>query len=418
VFFIRKKSLLTLLLVFLLTEFILLCYLFETKQFLANITADGQLYMNLAVNLLSGNGLLNPLQAEGTIIPPLFPLLIVPFIGIFNTIYSFFVFQYILYGVNALILFYLTRKVFQEKTNACSWFAVLLYIFNPVLLKNGPQFLETGTVYTFFILMITWSLIDLYDSTMRKKGTNRAFIISIAAITLSLFLQPQMLFMLPIMLIVALILLRKRLLTGKSLLLSILIPVLLFGANMIHNHIIHGEPVMLDNVSGEQLYIANNPHANIEFSAGQNINDVVEPYYFTLDNLSLSEKNSILWERAIDFILSEPKLAVERMFEKGQLFFQDVNILDTAMNMLAVAGVVVALLAAQGRRGLLFLLLCFIAGYTVWCSMGPIVEGQKLRAPIIPLYLMFSAHCIHFVWNFASGMKKASKGQKPRDLKQ
>ena len=206
--------------------------------------------MNLAVNLLSGNGLLNPLQAEGTIIPPLFPLLIAPFIGIFNTIYSFFVFQYILYGVNALILFYLTRKVFQEKTNACSWFAVLLYIFNPVLLKNGPQFLETGTVYTFFILMITWSLIDLYDSTMRKKGTNRAFIISIAAITLSLFLQPQMLFMLPIMLIVALILLRKRLLTGKSLLLSILIPVLLFGANMIHNHIIHGEPVMLDNVSG------------------------------------------------------------------------------------------------------------------------------------------------------------------------
>lgn len=417
-FFIRKKSLLTWLLVFLLTEFILLCYLFETEQFLANITADGQLYMNLAVNLLAGNGLLNPLQTEGTIIPPLFPLLIVPFIGIFNTIYSFFVFQYILYGVNALILFYLTRKVFQEKTNTCSWFAVLLYMFNPVLLMNGPQFLETGTVYTFFILIIIWSLINLYHSFIRKKGTNKAFIMSVAAITLSLFLQPQMLFILPIMLIVALILLRKRLLTGKYLVLSILIPVLLFGANMIHNQIIHGDSVMLDNVSGVQLYIANNPHSNIEFSAGQNINDVVEPYYLTLDNLSLSEKNSILRERALDFILSEPKLTLERMFEKGRLFFQGVNLLDTAINVLATAGAVAALLAARERKGPVLLLLCFIAGYTAWSSMGLLVEGHKLRAPLIPLYLMFSAYCLHLVWNFASRMKKANKSQKPRDLKQ
>ena len=113
----NKKKVIYSIIIFIMTELVLLGYLFATNQPLTIISPDGQLYMNLATNLLSGEGLINTVRMEDIIVPPLFSLLLVPFLGLFKTITSFFVFQYVLYGLNAVILFHLATKIFNRNSS-------------------------------------------------------------------------------------------------------------------------------------------------------------------------------------------------------------------------------------------------------------------------------------------------------------
>lgn len=364
--------------------------------------------MNLADNLLKGQGLINTVRVEDIIVPPLFSLILLPFLGIFKTIYSFFVFQYILYGLNAIILYYLTRKVFKEK-KFISWIAALLYIFNPVLLLNGPNYLLTETVFTFFVLIIAWSLVNLCESLQAKKGTNKAFTISILIICVSMLLRPHMLFMFPLLALIGLYMLFKKLLTVKSAVIAVLIPVILFGANMMHNKIVHHEAVPFENYSGQNLYIANNPNTKIEFYNTNKLESFVEPYFFTLSDLSLSEKSTILRERAIDHILSDPLLTAERVFLRAKLFFQGINQLDSLMNLLFVIGFIAALMMEKGRRWMMLMLLYYIAGFTALSSAGLLVDGQRYRAPIIPIYLLFSAYIIQWGFMLLNGLRGKKK---------
>ncbi|MBB6446028.1 hypothetical protein HNR53_002678 [Bacillus benzoevorans] len=379
-----------------------------TKQPFTIISPDGKLYMNLAENLLNGHGLINTVRVEDIIVPPLFPLILLPFLGIFKTIYSFFVFQYILYGVNAIILYYLTGKVFKEK-RFISWIAVLLYIFNPVLLLNGPNYLLTETVFTFFVLIIAWSLVNLCESLYAKKGTNKAFIMSILIICVSMLLRPHMLFMFPLLGLIGLYMLFKKLLSVKSAVMALLIPVILFGANMMHNKIVHHEAVPFENYSGQNLYIANNPNTKIEFYNTHKLEAFVEPYFFTLSDLPLSEKSTLLRERAIDHILSDPVLTAERVILRAKLFFQGINQFDTLMNLLFALGFIAALIMEKGRLGVMLMLLYYIAGFTALSSAGLLVEGQRYRAPIIPIYLLFSGYIIQLGFMLLNGLKSRKK---------
>ena len=390
-----------------MTELLLVGYLFATNQPLTIVSPDGQLYMNLATNLLNGEGLINTVRMEDIIVPPLFPLLLVPFLGLFKTITAFFVFQYVLYGLNAVILFHLTVKIFNQKS--ISWIATFLYIVHPVLLLNGPNYLLTETVFTFFVLIITWSILSLMDSIQKKDGINKAFISSILIICISMLLRPHMLYVLPLMYIAALFLVYKRLLTKKGFALSILIPIVLFGSNMLHNYLVHQEAVPFENYSGQNLYIANNPNTNIEFYNTHKLKDFVEPYFFTLSDLSLSEKGQVLKDRVIDYMLSEPLVTMERLISRALLFFQGINTLDTIMTLLFIIGALLAFIHLREKRGVTLVLLYLILGFTALSSTGLLVDGQRYRAPIIPIYLTFSAYCIYAFIVFLKGLIQSNR---------
>ena len=48
------------------------------------VTPDGKLYYNLAENLVNGKGLINTVREEDIIVPPLFSLILAPFVLMFN----------------------------------------------------------------------------------------------------------------------------------------------------------------------------------------------------------------------------------------------------------------------------------------------------------------------------------------------
>ena len=97
---------------------------------------------------------------------------------------------------------------------------------------------------------------------------------------------------------------------------------------MLHNYFVHQEAVPFENYSGQNVYIANNPNTNVEFYNTHKLEkDFVEPYFFTLSDLSLSEKGGILKDRVIDYMLSEPFITIERLISRALLFFQGINTL-------------------------------------------------------------------------------------------
>jgi hypothetical protein len=218
--------------------------------------------------------------------------------------------------------------------------------------------------------------------------------------------------MFPLLALIGLYMLFKKLLNVKSVVIAVLIPIILFGANMMHNKTVHDEAVPFENYSGQNLYIANNPNTKIEFYNTNKLEAFVEPYFFTLSERTLSERSTLLRERALDHIFSDPILTAERVILRAKLFFQGINHLDTLMNLLFVVGFIAALIFEKGRLGVMLMLLYYIAGFTALSSAGLLVDGQRYRAPIIPIYLLFSAYIIQWGFMLLNGFKSGKKSRK------
>ncbi|NNU94892.1 hypothetical protein ETC01_17705, partial [Geobacillus sp. NFOSA3] len=106
---IHKRNIIGYVFLFLLTEAILLFYLYQTGKQFFRITPDGQLYFNIAENFVKGNGMINTVRKEDIIVPPLFSIFLVPF-AFFHSAKLFILFQYVVYGFNGVLLAFLGEQ--------------------------------------------------------------------------------------------------------------------------------------------------------------------------------------------------------------------------------------------------------------------------------------------------------------------
>lgn len=370
---------------FLLIEGVLAGYLWLTGTPFMTISPDGQLYYNLAENVVSGNGLVNTVRQENIIVPPLFALLIAPFVFLFHTPESYMVFQYIVYGLNGVFLAVLGEKLFRSR--AAGLWAGLFYAVHPVLLLNGPQFLLTETLFVTFLLMVVYLVVGLFE----RENKTGFFAVLLFVLSLSLLYRPHLLYVFIIVfgLWVLFVWMKKMRVWTLAL---FLIPAVLLGLNGLYNQSVHGAFVTLENYSGQNLYIANNPGTKVDFYASTRLDEFVEPEYFTYEKLSLSERSSLLKEKAFHYILAEPFAMAERMVLKVGLFFKGIFILDTVTMLLALGGFVLAFWKSGISKWMLGFLALYVAGFAAMTSLGLLVGGQRYRAPIIPVYLLFSGY--------------------------
>jgi hypothetical protein len=388
---------LSIFLIFILAQVCLAGYLKLTDHPFSVITADGNLYMNLAQNFIDGKGLINTVRKEDIIVLPLFSLLMVPSLLLFKSIIPFIAFQYVLFGINAVLLYFLAIYVFKKQPIA--WLAVLFYCTHPVLLLNGPHFLLTEIIYTFFVLIITFALLRLIKSIFHNPTTiSKNLIWVVTIITVSMLLRPHMLYVIPLLGLIVVYLLFQRKLSFKTVVTMVLIPFILFGANLLHNLYIHDEAVLFENYSGQNVYIANNPNSKTKLFLSTEVADFVEPYYFTLKDRSLSEKSAILKERAIKFILKEPVLTTKRTLIKWVKVFRGISPYDTITVALFWLGLILYLFRKNKDWPTYIVLGYLIIGFTMFTSIGLLVGGQRYRVPIIPIYLMFSSYAVYAVF--------------------
>lgn len=348
------------------------------------VTPDGKLYYNLAENLVNGNGLINTVREEDIIVPPLFSLILAPFVLLFDSATPFIIIQYILFAVNGVYISYLAGKLF--KAQLATILTGILYAIQPVLLLNGPQYLLTETIFISFLLAVLHISMNWITGDNKQKP----FYLLLFVMTLSLLFRPHLLFMFPVVLLFALFFIVKKRQKLHSLA-GFLIPVALFMLNGWHNYLLHGEFVTLENYSGMNLYIANNPESDIGFYNSNMLPDYVEPIFYELKDVPLSEKSAILKEKAFDYIFGSPIDTAKRVTMKFFLFFKGIFIIDWITIILSAAGMVWAFIRLKDSRMLLFFILLYILGFAALTSAGLLVGGQRYRTPIIPVYLPFAA---------------------------
>jgi 4-amino-4-deoxy-L-arabinose transferase-like glycosyltransferase len=357
-----------------------------------NITPDGQLYYNLAQNLVSGQGLINTIRIEEIIVPPLFAIILAPFAWLFDSELPFFIFQYILYGLNAVGTAYIVYYLFKNRLAA--WVTGLAYAVQPVLYSNGPQFLLTETIFISFILVTIWLLVRWIE----EKGNMRIGGLLITVVGFSILFRPHLLFLLGIIFLLILFFYWKFKQTLWTLLL-LLIPVGLLAINGAYNQSVQGEFVTLENYSGQNLYIANNPETDVRFYATPMLEEFVEPYYFTLKDETLSVRSEKLKERAVSYIVGEPVETIERMIKKMILFFKPLGLIDGVTIMLSILGLILAFIFDRKRWLTHTVIFLFILGFVGLTTLGLLVGGQRYRAPLIPVYLIYIGYFVSFVYS-------------------
>ncbi|MCH1625100.1 glycosyltransferase family 39 protein [Ferdinandcohnia quinoae] len=371
---------------FLMTEFFLIMYIFLSNQQWFTITADGKLYLNLAENFVEGHGLINTIRKEDIIVPPLFALFLAPFVLLFKSEAPYFIFQYILYGLNSLLLFVISIKLFKSK--AIGVLTTFMYAVHPVILLNGPQFLLTETIFITFILIVCYlSILWL------KQDSSNYFYYLMIILSLSLLFRPHLMYVFGIVLVYHIWLVVKKklkIITAAA----YLIPLLFLLLNGLHNQWLHGEFVLLENYSGQNLYLANNPNTSVEFYASTRIDRFVGPEYETYKDYPLSEKSKLLKEKAIDYMIHNPIETIKRLILKSLLFFKGISVLDWILLFVSVVGWILAFIFDRENRHIHLFLLLFIAGFAGLTSAGLLVGGQRYRTPIIPVYLLYGGFCL------------------------
>lgn len=381
---IHKRNIIGYVFLFLLTEAILLFYLYQTGKQFFRITPDGQLYFNIAENFVKGNGMINTVRKEDIIVPPLFSIFLVPF-AFFHSAKLFILFQYVVYGFNGVLLAFLGEQLFHRFKSGMA--AGLLYAVHPVLLLNGPQYLLTETLFITFILLILYSILRF----IRDEKKTKWLITSVALLSASLLFRPHLMYVFLLLGLLWLLYWRTKKLRAATIL-AFLIPVVCLAANGLHNWSLHGKFVVLENYSGQNLYIANNPHTKVAFFATTIVDQFVEPEYFSYSRLSLSEKSELLKEKAVHYMLSYPGETIKRLVLKTGLFFQGIDALDWMTLFISIAGIIWSLWKEKKMRLEILFLILFILGFAVLTSLGLLVGGQRYRVPIIPVYLLFGGY--------------------------
>lgn len=397
-----KKSLITYFLyisVFVSSLIVILFSIVKRNGSFMNITPDGQLYYNLAQNLVAGQGLINTIRVEEIIVPPLFAIILAPFAWLFENELPFFIFQYVLYGINAVGTAYIVYYLFKNRLAA--WVSGLAYAVQPVLYTNGPQYLLTETIFISFILVTIWLLVRWIE----ERGSIRLGGLLITVVGLSILFRPHLLFLLGIIFLLILFFSWKFKQTLWTLL-FLLIPVGLLILNGAYNQSVQGEFVTLENYSGQNLYIANNPETDVRFYATPMLEEFVEPYYFTLKDDTLSVRSEKLKDRAITYIVGEPLETIERMIKKMILFFKPLGLIDGVTIIASVLGLVLAFIFDRKRWLIHTVIFLFILGFVGLTTLGLLVGGQRYRAPLIPVYLIYIGYFVSLIYSKMTGTRK------------
>ncbi|WP_432354158.1 hypothetical protein [Sporosarcina sp. A2] len=360
----------------------LFAYLLAIGVPFMNITPDGQLYYNMAENLLEGNGLINQVRVEEIIVPPFFAVFLAIFAFLFKSETSFFVFQYILYACNAVLIAMIAKNFF--KSNWSALLVGLAYAVQTVLIRNGPQFLLTETIFITLVLISVILLKKWIDSDGSFKNAGYLIVF----ISFTLLFRPHLVFM---FVLLGLLIMYFGWKDKKKLLIVLfgVVPLILLFLNGTYNKHLHGEFVSLENYSGQNLYIANNPETKVGFFATTIQEEFVEPYFYTLSEKSLPERSVILKERAVDYMVSHPMTTLKNVLGKMALFFQPLDKLDLLSMVVSAVGLLAAIIFDRKRRVLHVSMLVYMIGFTSLTALGLLIGGQRYRAPLTPVYLLY-----------------------------
>lgn len=368
---------------------------------------DSWYYHNQALSIISGNFWGN----EVFFLRPLLPYLLAPFYALFGArLLPFLLFQTVLASISSLLLWDITRRIFNRLAGAIAAFSFAL---------TGILVFYTGTLLyveltVFLTLLFIWLVLIAGKSRWRWLPAGLVF-------GLLTICRPELLVLLPALLIW----LHRSHTPVRHLLTLSLAALTVIAIVPIRNYLVARDPVLFTAHSGINFYYGNNPSADGTWQPVGELDRAVGFSHEKLKQVSRVINGKVLpWSQAsgywlgqgIEFILSHPLRFLRLLGRKLLLHCANYEIpnnyypetvrpvsLPLRLSFLnfgfALAlGVLGMVWAWQERRRAAPLYLT-VAAFLLSSLIFYVLS--RLRAPTIPFLLAFAGFAVSEIWSAA-----------------
>ena len=360
--------------------------------------SDSAAYMNMASTMLADGNMLD-LKGNVAMYSSGYPLFLVPFFAIFGDTPQ--VAQYVnalLGGIGVVLVYLCSKRLFENK-----WLMVLpalLWAFYPPAILYTEYIAKENLMVVLLMLQV---LLLLYFPSANRK----IFIAVLLGINfgLQLLVGPAILLTgAMIFLVVSNLLLNKNQngLTIKPFLVVILVSIVVVAPWLGYTYNKLGKPVLNTN-GGFNLYLGNNPSADVFFSGIQNT--PMGPHWHDLKKRKGEvEASAILKSKAISYALDNPLTTMKRSVKKVIYFWLppihegeggNKSTLESLVRMawlvyyiLLLTGCFLILLKIKKLMGGHLVIIGTVASYAVIYAAAYIIF--RYRLPIMPLVCILS----------------------------
>src|SRR3989338_3020348 len=327
--------------------------------------SDAAVFDNIAMNIISGNGLSMDIMGEKvhtSFRPPFFPLFLAGVYAIFGHSYvAVKVIQAILGAAFCIVIFFITAILYDDKRIGITA-AILTALYKPFVFGfnyyGGPAILFNECFYIFILGIAILTTLLFIKKENKIFGALSGIFISLTILTRFEFI------VYPMLLIFYLFCISK--LPIKSFVKNYLIIYIFITLTMtpwvIRNYVVHKKFVPLSTLGGIVFYMGNNSLANGSSSGclAQNYIDMCAK----TAHMTEYEKNNTFLKEGIDYLKNNPKripiLFVRKMlvhwapFEGGLAIF---NPYYASILFLGVIGIVFFRKRSLEENALLIILL-------------------------------------------------------------
>lgn len=313
----NKKQFLLLLLVFTFSITYLMFYVYKIKHTLYVSSPDGKLYLSIADNFIKNGHFIQTARPNDInfVVPPGLPIILTVFKLIYDNVIFIVLFQYIIFGLNNVIIFLSCRNLFNNYFSGC----ISVIIYSVILssrLECTPSYTLTET-YTLFLISLVLFILSVNNYSWEKRLS-----LIIPVLFIGCLIRPLLIpFWIFSMLAMIIMLLNKKFNLKKAILL-ITLPLILLAINIFINYRETGDIILLENYSSIGFYQANNINAKA-LKYGYT-NEFVDDYFIQVyndSNLTITEKNSLLKEKTKNFMIHNLKFVLKNAAIKYYYLF-------------------------------------------------------------------------------------------------
>lgn len=357
---------------------------------------DAADYENIALNIISGKGFVSTRMGLYSYRPPLYPLFLAGIFSVFRQSYFIVAFiQAIISSITCVIVFYIGKSIFDEKSGLISSVILALY---PTLIFYSTQLLSE----TLFIFISSLSIYVFFKES-NNYGQNYKWILLGILLGLGSLCRPVifpfLIFLIPFYVFSARGSLRKWFLVSCFTLLTIF-------PWTIRNYYVHGKFVLLTTYGGANLWMGNYSGATGYIGQPKNINQLVRQ-----EGISETEKDKDFYKKGLNFIIENPSdfflLSFKKFFlfwnplveeHTGPTYIKDNNIdyksiIAISFSCLILFGIIgfFNISDVWKKTGLLLILV-------IYFSMVSMIfyVSLRYRQPIIPAVSLFAGKGLRF----------------------
>lgn len=369
---------------------------------------DGNSYISLAENLISGKGFIN--STEGfAVLPPVFPLWVAFLFSLFGKSIIAIRLSNIFFSiVTMLFLFLAVKEITKDKLPPLLVLAVSA-IYPGYIVWCGYEI--TDAMFAMFVSIIMYlSLYFIKDKINIKKIAVLGLLIGLANLIRGNLILYPILVSFPIFINRGY---KKGLKLAITLIVCSTLPLLIWGAR---NYYRFDEFIPIASHGATALYLGNNPKSFSDKFHISASDDKETDFIESVDVLGSKEANQKIQRRVLSYIKENPKTFIRNTVERFLLYLRPVHI-NSAFNyflksksllidkiiyyMFILGTVTLFYVAAIKKKYLRELLILFAIFFSVSASYSvtAVVPSARYRLPIMGVEIIVAVVGIKELWN-------------------